>query len=239
MFLHREHNLAKHVRGVNGRLRICPERSHELVHDGLDVLLESVHVHRCGDWRLVEPLQVLDDLIRVSRTQCMQELPKRREGLPVQGGCDAGVEDRDVLVLLGVQDVAAMQIAVDEVVPNHHLHAHVIQCVAKLRLQCAPFIVQCAQGLLASCSGVVEVVQNVRDDLAVRPCLHQNLRSDIVGRNLGESDAPLATEVAAKLLQVEGLAGEVHLRLDDLVELPPVEGQCHVEELLGELDDFP
>mmetsp|Transcript_40955 Transcript_40955/g.117664 ORF Transcript_40955/g.117664 Transcript_40955/m.117664 type:complete len:202 (+) Transcript_40955:92-697(+) len=131
VLLHGEHHLAEHVRGVDGQLGVKPRRAHELVHDLLNVCLEGCHIELVRDGRLVESLQVVDDLVCVAGAEGVQELREGPEGLSVQRRGDARIEHGYMVVLLRVEDVTTMQVAVNEVVANHHLHAHVVEDIAQ------------------------------------------------------------------------------------------------------------
>mmetsp|Transcript_45710 Transcript_45710/g.138587 ORF Transcript_45710/g.138587 Transcript_45710/m.138587 type:complete len:209 (+) Transcript_45710:376-1002(+) len=127
VLLHREHDLPEHVGGVRGLIGVNPQWAHELVHNRLDVLFELRQVHLGGHRRLVEALQVVDDGVCVPRTERVQKSREWRHGFLVQRGCDACVEHGDMPVFFRVQDVAAVQVAVDEVIADHHFHAHIVQ----------------------------------------------------------------------------------------------------------------
>mmetsp|Transcript_53693 Transcript_53693/g.136226 ORF Transcript_53693/g.136226 Transcript_53693/m.136226 type:complete len:203 (-) Transcript_53693:802-1410(-) len=166
-----------------------------------------------------------------------------------------------MIVPFGVQNVAAVQVPVDEVVAHHHLHAHVVKDAAKPSLHLALRLSQRRQrfvhgvlaprhGFLASGLRIVDVLQNVGlrivevfqnggDDLAIGPCLDQHRGRDEMMRHLREAYSALVLEVLAELLEVEGLAREVHLRLNDDIEFAAVERQGHVQEALREIDDLP
>mmetsp|Transcript_68570 Transcript_68570/g.123574 ORF Transcript_68570/g.123574 Transcript_68570/m.123574 type:complete len:278 (+) Transcript_68570:281-1114(+) len=136
-----------------------------------------------------------------------------------------------------------MQISVHEVVAHHHFHAHVVEDGAELLLKILLLLPNLLPDrrhrLLARAGGIVKVFQDVGDDFSMGPSLDEDLWGDKSRRHLWESDASLALEVFLEALEVEGFTLEVHLRLDDLVEIASVEGHGHVEEAFREFDHFP
>ena len=107
----------------------------------------------------------------------MEEPSEGGECSLIEGCCDACVQDGHMVVGHGVEDVSAMQVAMNEVVPHHHLHTHVIQNLGELGLNCALLGLKGGKLLLAFGFGIVKVLHDVGDDLPALPRLHQDFWS--------------------------------------------------------------
>mmetsp|Transcript_13101 Transcript_13101/g.30422 ORF Transcript_13101/g.30422 Transcript_13101/m.30422 type:complete len:286 (-) Transcript_13101:499-1356(-) len=199
VLLHHLEHVPHHLPHVDRPVVGAPHRPlHSvLCDDDVHLVPELAQVHLLGG-RVVELDELLHHPLSVARAQRLQEVAKGRRDVVGKPARQPRVEDGEGAVL-GSHQIPPVQVAMDVVVAEEHLHVHIKDNLGEADLLLSHLFAEGLDGLarlpLHGHKIVLELGENVLHYLAVDPRLNHHAVRHQPRRDLGELDVNLSVEV--------------------------------------------